>query len=225
MLQADVRIIRADSSYDTNYTYLVPDELRGEIREGVFVNVPLGASGKVNGIVVALQEGGETKTVDGKVYELKYVEGVNGLFQPLDGEQMRLAEDIARRYVTSVAAAYRLISVRAGKLTGKVNIVAPLADRETVDAYFKAKKSKRIQTLDAVAMLLEKGPTEENELVRHTGVTKRMLTALVNDGIITREQTVKVMDPETYTAAEDSGKGDHAAEDSGKGDSAAGDAA
>ncbi|MBP1587540.1 MAG: primosomal protein N' [Clostridia bacterium] len=225
MLQADVRIIRADSSYDTNYTYLVPDELRGEIREGVFVNVPLGASGKVNGIVVALQEGGETKTVDGKVYELKYVEGVNGLFQPLDGEQMRLAEDIARRYVTSVAAAYRLISVRAGKLTGKVNIVAPLADRETVDAYFKAKKSKRIQTLDAVAMLLEKGPTEENELVRHTGVTKRMLTVLVNDGIITREQTVKVMDPETYTDAEDSGKGDHAAEDSGKGDHAAGDAA
>ena len=203
MLQADVRIIRADSSYDVNYTYLVPDELRGEIREGVFVSVPFGAAGRgryETGIVVSLSEGGSTKSFGGRDLELKPVKEVNRLYQPLDREQMLLAEEIARRCVTSAASAYRLISVRAGRLAEKVSIVAPAAGREACDAYLKAKKHKKIQTFDAMELLFAKGPMEENELVKYTGVSKQMLAVLAKDGIITREKTVRVAEPDDGAA-------------------------
>lgn len=214
MLRADVRIIRADSSYDIKYTYLVPDELRKEIREGVFVSVPFGTAGRerqLTGIVVSLSEGGTTVRSGGRSYKLKTVNAVDRMFRPLDGEQMRLAEDIAERYVTSVAAAYRLISGRAEKLKEKVVIVAPATDKETCDAYLKAKKNKKIQTIDAMELLFDRGRVEEIELMRRTGISRQMLCVLAGDGIVTRERTVRVTEPgggETLPDGPDCGEDD-----------------
>ena len=54
---ADVRIIRSNSLYDINYTYVVPDKLKQGLDVGVFVDVPFGPGDKtVLGIVTSITD-------------------------------------------------------------------------------------------------------------------------------------------------------------------------
>ncbi len=194
---ADVRIIRSNSSYDINYTYVVPDKLKQGLDVGVFVDVPFGAGDKtVLGIVTAIKEdvldfadGGYRKTLeDGRTVAVKEIAGINLRYIPLGKELMKLCDVMARRYVCTAAEVYKTVAQKRVQVTEtvkKLRLAVPYGDAV---AFVDNTPKKKKQAYDLVKLLAENPEgVEEAEAVNLCDTGPADMKRLTGAGIIVRE--------------------------------------
>ncbi len=201
-MNAKIRIIRSNSSFDIEYTYIVPDEMRGDAHVGVFVDVPFGNSPKSLGLIVGLEEGDDHVQVGGKSMPLKPIGAINNAYRPLDEKQLELCDMMAERYVCGTAEACRLMMIKTREVSPKtVKAVRLKVSAEEALDYLKNRKSVKEGAFSAVKMLSENPEgVPEKTLITVCEISQGAIKRLRDDGIVDRFDGENI-ESETGTAA------------------------
>ncbi|MBP5766327.1 MAG: primosomal protein N' [Clostridia bacterium] len=191
---ADVRIIRSNSSYDINYTYVVPDKLKQGLDVGVFVDVPFGAGNKTElGIVTSLKDdGGNGERVkaleSGRTVNVKEIAGINLRYIPLGRELLALCDVMAKRYVCTAAEVYKTVAQKRVQVTERVKKLRLAVPYEDAVAFVDGTPKKKKQTYDLVKLLAENPEgVEEAEAVNLCDTGPADMKRLTGAGIIVRD--------------------------------------
>jgi primosomal protein N' (replication factor Y) len=191
---ADVRIIRSNSSYDINYTYVVPDKLKQGLDVGVFVDVPFGAGNKTElGIVTSLKDdGGNGERVkaleSGRTVNVKEIAGINLRYIPLGRELLALCDVMAKRYVCTAAEVYKTVAQKRVQVTETVKKLRLAVPYEKAVAFVDGTKKKKKQAYDLVKLLAENPEgVEEAEAVNLCDTGPADMKRLTGAGIIVRD--------------------------------------
>ncbi len=191
---ADVRIIRSNSSYDINYTYVVPDKLKQGLDVGVFVDVPFGAGNKTElGIVTSLKDdGGNGERVkaleSGRTVNVKEIAGINLRYIPLGRELLALCDVMAKRYVCTAAEVYKTVAQKRVQVTERVKKLRLAVPYEDAVAFVDGTPKKKKQAYDLVKLLAENPEgVEEAEAVNLCDTGPADMKRLTVAGIIVRE--------------------------------------
>ena len=191
-VNAKVRIIRSNSSYDIEYTYIVPESIARDVHVGVFVDVPFGIGNRTClGIVVGIDPSGEDSVVaGGKTRALKPVVCVNKGYRPLDGLQMELCDMMARRYVCGTAETYGLMTARiAQEKEELVKILKLAVSADEADAYIRGRRSVKEGAFAAIRMLSENpGGMPEKTVMTVCEISASVIKRLADDGIVQRDK-------------------------------------
>jgi len=190
-VNAKVRIIRSNSSFDIEYTYIVPKAIAGDVHVGVFVDVPFGNSDrKCLGVVVSVDSSDDDHVVvGGKRMALKEIANVNLSYRPLDPSQMELSEMMGRRYVCGTAETYGLMTARIAREKEETVKVLKLAvSAEAADEYARNRKSVKEGVFAALKMLGENpAGMPEKTVSTVCEVGAGAIKRLVDDGIVVKD--------------------------------------
>ncbi|MCR5695091.1 MAG: primosomal protein N' [Clostridia bacterium] len=209
-MNAKVRIIHSNSSFDIEYTYIVPESFSPEIHVGVFVDVPFGAGNRKSlGVVVGIDPEGEGIAGEGgKRFRLKEISAVNENYIPLDRTQTELAEMIARRYICGTGEAYGLLARKTVREKNEtVSAVKLCVPQETADSYIRARKNVKEGAFALINMLSENlSGMPEKTAMALCGISAGVIKRLADDGIVERFRAnasdMELPEAETSAAAE-----------------------
>ena len=188
-MNATVRIIKSNIEYDVEYTYKIPAALEPKINVGVFVLVPFGGGDREETGIVTRISADNDNIIDKKI-RLKSIIGKNENYEPLNDEQMRLAEMIAKRYASSFVEAARIMMSPVKNRELKVKYVSlseeltgnPEKIREIVTGN-TLKNIKQIDAIKAIAAEPDK-KIEQSILTTSVDITPAMLKTLEKKGFV-----------------------------------------
>ncbi|MBU0679748.1 MAG: primosomal protein N', partial [Verrucomicrobia bacterium] len=166
-------------SLDREFDYLIPDEIRHEVRIGSRVIVPFGHS-EARGYVVGFSDKSNFKT-------LKHIKSVVGKKPLIDDEILKLARWMGDYYLAPVEAAVRTVlpSAVRGKDAGfKQRLCVtptPMAEDEEAISEVRKKAPKQAEVLD---VLLTDGQVFLNHLAKAAHTTAGTIRALEKKGFV-----------------------------------------
>jgi primosomal protein N' (replication factor Y) len=177
---------------DRAFDYLIPAELRGQVRAGQQVMVPFGKSQR-QGYVVGLSEKSDYPEA-----KLKPLLEICGRHPEIPDELMKLGEWLAEYYCCSREQAVRTLlpgAVRSGKVRHRTVRHFHLSAAETAQEFI-FKHGKRAKAKAAILKLLLQHPEQAGpELLREAGAKEGALRGLVKDGLVEVEDRESRRDP------------------------------
>ncbi|MCR5618256.1 MAG: primosomal protein N' [Clostridiales bacterium] len=181
MLLAEVILRNSVDNTDLIYTYKIPDDLAGKIREGLLVEVPFGMhNGTRDALVLKVGDG----SYDGK-FMLKSVKTIKDPLPVMKPDQIALIDYIQKRYVCRKGDALSLMvpSVVAEHKDPLVRFVE-LTDEAKAREMLAGNKIKSINQIRILESLFEKSPARAQELLIVTSSSNANLYALSDKGLI-----------------------------------------
>lgn len=205
-------------SFDTEYTYRVPEEISKNIHVGVFVDVPFGGGNKKElGVVVGLDPDGEDSVTVGKrKLKLKEVLSVNGGYRPLDTNQLALGDMMARRYICGAAEVYGLMTAKLPKeKEAQIKVIRLRVTPEEAEAYIRGRRAVKEGGFAAIRMLCgNPSGVPEKTVLGICEIGPAVLKRFVDDGIAERtlepasryeNEDEKIFTPEREKDRDDAG--------------------
>ena len=170
-LIAEIAVDKTFFSFDTDYSYAVPDELSDKVEIGCAVKVPFGAGNVLrNGIVVSVKDGNADK--------LKYIHSVD--CKVLSDEMVSLALWLKERcFCTTYDCLKQMLPRGFGKTQGKSERMVRLVDDSEDVLLGVTKKQKTVCDL-----LLDVGSASASEICEFCSVGITVLKNLEKSGII-----------------------------------------
>lgn len=174
LLIATVAVDNTFFSYDTDYSYIVPNSLRNDVQIGSKVSVPFGRGDKTrDGIIVNLIEESDDN-IDG----LKKIKSVEK--KVLSDEMVKLALWIKERcFCTTYDCLKQMLPRKYGVLKGKSERMVRLLVDDESELSQVTKKQKTVCDL-----LLDIGTAGANEICEFCSVGISVLKNLEKNGII-----------------------------------------
>ena len=180
-LYAEVVVSTGTRMTDRRFSYLVPDRLKEEIREGMSVFVPFGRGNrKTPGLVLKLLEAEDFD------FEVKELLDIASNQMTLSRESLMIAEYMIDRNLSDYSSALSTVLP-----PGSFEEVKPLmrsrygVSEEGRRAEPDKRAHKQREILD---YLVSKGPTERAALLKATGASGTSLDSLLEKGWVVREE-------------------------------------
>ena len=170
-LIAEVAVDKTFFSFDTDYSYAVPDDLADKAMVGCDVKVPFGAGNVLrNGIIVALSDGDTDK--------LKSINSIGD--KVLSDEMVSLAIWLKERcFCTTYDCLNQMLPRGFGKVHGKSERMVRLVD-DSEDVLLGVTKKQKI----VCDLLLDVGSASASEICEFCSVGMTVLKNLEKNGII-----------------------------------------
>ncbi|MBQ8981356.1 MAG: primosomal protein N', partial [Eubacterium sp.] len=170
-LIAEVAVDKTFFSFDTDYSYAVPDDLADKAMVGCDVKVPFGAGNVLrNGIIVALSDGDTDK--------LKSINSIGD--KVLSDEMVSLAIWLKERcFCTTYDCLKQMLPRGFGKVHGKSERMVRLVD-DSEDVLLGVTKKQKI----VCDLLLDVGSASASEICEFCSVGMTVLKNLEKNGII-----------------------------------------
>ena len=174
LLIATVAVDNTFFSYDTDYSYIIPNSLRNDVQIGSKVSVPFGRGDKTrDGIIVNLIE----ESVD-NIDSLKEIKSVEK--KVLSDEMVKLALWLKERcFCTTYDCLKQMLPRKYGVLKGKSERMIRLLVDDEIELSQVTKKQKTVCDL-----LLDIGTAGANEICEFCSVGISVLKNLEKNGII-----------------------------------------
>lgn len=185
MLLTQVYLQRATRDFDQPYSYLLPEELSGQVAVGSLVSVPFGRGNSERQAWVASLSEADTEMLNDQDFELKSVSRV--LSPPLLREdQFLLAQEMRRRYFCSISQALALMAPQVLLSTGsKTQRYAYLTDPDEAVDLLEEGSLRSMGHVRVLEFLLEVEEASLQEIMAACGVSRSVLDTLRKKGLIT----------------------------------------
>ncbi len=192
MLIAQIMLRECVRQTDKLYSYLVPDELSGEIVPGSYVYVPFGKGNKSQIAVVNSVQDADSADVS----KLKSIEGMYDRLPVLNSDQLSIIEPLRKRLLCTRGD---LISIMVPSVIGRKNLpeetfVRVISEDET-EAVLESGKLRSINHIRMLEFLLENSPVSKKMLLASTSSSSNQLKALCDKGLVeTYKQELSIDD-------------------------------
>lgn len=190
---ATVLLRKSVRNTDIEYTYIVPEDLEGQILVGQLVDVPFGKGNTlVKGIVTSL-----TKDSCADTSKLKRINSIIDKVCVMNEDQMKLVAFMKTNYVCTSGDAISLMvpSTVADHKNKKVR-VASIKNRDEVMKALEGNSIRSNLQINILSLLLDKDYYLVSSLLADSGASNTQLTALKNKGLI----NVNLVEDESETA-------------------------
>lgn len=184
-MYTQVILFKKAGEFDSPLTYAVPNELKTELKPGVFVQVPLRGR-QVRGVVTSIESELPSDLDAEKIKPIQKV--IPNL--TLTENQIELGKAIAVYYQTSLTRSLRLMMPAAiwkGKFELPINTFYKISNSE-----IPVRGEKQKQVIDALSERMEEarpdGSVGRGRLREETGATLTTLRSLITKGVIESEE-------------------------------------
>ncbi|MEE3419988.1 MAG: primosomal protein N' [Lachnospiraceae bacterium] len=180
MQYAEVIVDIASDKLDKPFTYLVPEELRGQVKPGCRVKIPF-RSRTIMGYVVGLAE-----RTDLAPEIIRPIEGLVTGEETADSRLVALAAWMARTYGSTTIRALKTVLPVRKKVKSVEKRQVFLRDRQEAEAYAAFCQKRHYAAKERVLrFLLDQGEAvDEGVLKKETNVPLSVLTSLKKEGMI-----------------------------------------
>ncbi len=195
MIYADVIIDISHEKLDRSFQYRVPEELEGEIRPGVVVNVPFGKGNQLRkGYVTGLS--GEAAFEKNRIKEIR---GVSTGEETTESRLIALAAWMRDKYGSTMIQALKTVLPVKDKVRSREKRILRLsASEETAGALLQEIAGSRYKARERfLRALLERGSLDYTQAVRELGASASVVDFFLEKGIITAENQEVFRIPKT----------------------------
>lgn len=186
------------------YDYLVPEEMLGNLKVGMRVNVNFGnGKGKqIEGVVVKL-ESDENSKYD----KLKYISELLDTESYLDERRLKLAKWIAKMYFCNVYDAFKLMlppgtsGINKSKdLDGKmIKMVRCIKSYEEVEDDIDSEKITSPKQIKLLKFLLDYDYTSLSDIINGLGVSRAVVKTAEKNGYVELYEVARQVEEEICT--------------------------
>lgn len=180
-MYADIIIDIALKQLDRCFTYIVPPEMRSDIREGLLVSVPFGAGSRyVKGYVVKLSD-----TTDAPLEKLKYIDALLNDEATVDPNLLALAIKIKELYGGTLSQSLKVVFPVKKKVNVKKRELLVLSASEEIIAeklelYERKHQVARLRLFNE---LLSQKEIPKDIATSKLNITSSVIKALVEQGV------------------------------------------
>ncbi len=194
-MTAEVYLLESNIDYEIPYTYLVPEDISKEIKEGVFVDVPFGAGNKSRiAVVWSVNLSDDVGRVKSNGFVIKAIASVNKNYLPLSKQEMNLCEQMKARYLCVMGVAVKCVMSPKVSAPRSVKYVSLNISGDEAHELIAANKLKNIGQVNIIDALIKYGDLSVSELQRDFGVTQSPINTLQKHGYISIYEKVECTD-------------------------------
>ena len=166
---------------DRLYTYLIPEELEGELTVGSLVSVPFGKGDSQRpAVVIELKD-----SFDGNADSLKSVSSMMSGLPVLNGDQIALIDKISDRFNCTRGEVVELM-VPSCVVNHKnpIEVFVELVSEDTANDVLNSESLRSVAHIHILEYLLERGKCSRKELMSSLSCSSAQVKALEDKGLI-----------------------------------------